>query len=133
MLAKQILFQQQTFCAILLKVQKEDMMPSESEFITFELLVKVMKLMEITEDIEIKNGLLPYVYLVHKILHISENKLILWVINLMVFYFVYKLRHQRCLFQVLFQLLPTTNLILQFKGLSIPLYLDSSGRQRAPM
>ena len=51
-MAERILSQQQPLCATLLELHKGDMMPSDSEFTTLELFVKVMKpLVEITEAI----------------------------------------------------------------------------------
>ena len=56
-MAKRILSQEQPLCATLLEVHKGDMMPSDSEFNTLEIFVKVMKpLVEITEAIGQKNG-----------------------------------------------------------------------------
>ena len=66
----------------------------------------------------------------------------LQLINFVVLYLVYmqlycirisNLRHQWCLSQVPYQLLPTMNLILQFRVSSILIYLDCSGRQRTPL
>ena len=51
-MAERVLSQQQPLCATLLEVHKGDMMPSNSEFNTLEVIVKVMKpLVEITEAI----------------------------------------------------------------------------------
>ena len=51
-MVERILSQQQPLCATLLELHKGDMMPSDAEFSTLEIFVKVMKpLVEITEDI----------------------------------------------------------------------------------
>ena len=51
-MAERLLSQQQPVCATLLELHKGDMMPSDVEFTTLELVVKVMKaLVDITEAI----------------------------------------------------------------------------------
>ena len=56
-MAECLLSQQQPVCVTLLELHKGDMMPSDAEFITLELFVKVIKpLVDITEVISAENG-----------------------------------------------------------------------------
>ena len=53
-MAERLLSQQQPVCATLLELHKGDMMPSDAEFFTLELFVKVIQsLVDITEIIGI--------------------------------------------------------------------------------
>ena len=72
-MAERLLSQQQPLCATLLELHKGDMMPSDAEFTTLELFVKVMKpLVDITEAIGAEKWVTISVVrlLLHKLLEV---------------------------------------------------------------